>query len=256
MQPMSLFTRSLVAGLLTLFAAPALGANTLHMPVWSYDDDYTGQDDWGSLKGYEACDSTSQSPIVISSTTYKPQSFTLHYRPVSAFISSQPERSLIATLQTDKPLSFIEGKDDYYLQRIEFHSPSEHHIRDTFYPLEIHFVHTSDKHKTLILAVFADTGLPNPALTPLLQQTLPNAESKAAAVDFDPSQLLPADTKRYYAYTGSLTYPPCTEGVEWRVLHQPISLSEPQLRAITDVVGRNARLRQPVYMRTVSETQP
>lgn len=214
-------------------------------PEWTYDDDYTGQEDWGSLPGYGLCRSgLRQSPIVISFTKeiqdVRPLNFT--YKAGQA-LSKRSNKSFI--IDTRKS-GFVRADNTvYWLKTIELHSPSEHMVRETYYPLEIHLVHESSKGKKLIIAVFAKIGTANPIIE--------NIIAAKTVFPLDVTHLLPK-ARAYYGYTGSLTHPPCTEGVEWRILKTPIELSKAQLSAITKVVGRNARLPQPLYMREIIET--
>jgi carbonic anhydrase len=114
-------------------------------------------------------------------------------------------------------------------------------------------VNETAKGKRLIVSVFAEMKENNPALQPIIEH-LPAGSGIEVSVNFDIGTLFPS-SRGYYAYTGSLTTPPCTEGIEWRIFKQPISISEEQLTAIAKLTNRNARLVQPIYMRTVKETQ-
>jgi len=213
---------------------------------WTYDDDYTGQEDWGNIKGYEICnDGAAQSPITISYTknVILPP-LRVEYKTANGVLETS-DKSFIINLKNAGKIS-VDGIS-YNLQKIEFHSPSEHLIRDSYYPLEIHLIHKSDVGKILILAIFANTDFDNSALAPLLQTPIPTK----FVIDAD--GLLPKSLG-YYSYAGSLPHPPCTEGVKWLVMKSPTIISPAQLSAITKVVGRNARLPQPIYMREILET--
>jgi len=214
---------------------------------WTYDDDYTGQEDWGNIKGYELCnDGKAQSPITISYTknvTLPP--FRAEYKTANAKLETS-DKSFIINLKNAGEIS-VDGIS-YSLQKIEFHSPSEHVIRDNYYPLEIHLVHKSATGKILIIAIFANKGFENSALAPISKTTV----SQNFELNF--GELLPKSLG-YYSYTGSLPYPPCTEGVKWLIMKSPITISSPQLAGITKFFGRNARLPQPVYLREILETE-
>jgi carbonic anhydrase len=236
-----------------------LGCLFLIMPVtadakaiWTYDEDYTGQEDWGSISPiFDACEKgTGQSPIQIGQTRLldmpplKPGLGTAEGKV--HFIDHTVEVVLASTHR-------LKVADDMYaLKTIRFHSPSEHMIRDIFYPLEIHLMFENGKRKRLFIAVFAELGAENPAIGPIF--ALATKKSPAASdLSFDLSALMP-QADGYWAYDGSLTYPPCSENVAWRVMKKPITLSQPQLKIIGGIIGRNARLTQPVYLRTVSES--
>ncbi len=216
---------------------------------WSYDNDFTGQEEWGNIA--PICEAgTKQSPIQISFT--KPSSrprLDIRYNESKAITTF--EDGTVSVNLTGKNELRDQGKP-YHLKSIRFHSPSEHMVRDKYYLSEIQLVHESKDKTILTLSIFTETGPEHAALKTLLAQA--NATEKTE-FSFDPSLLLPAE-RGYYAYTGSLTYPPCTEGVEWRIFKTPLTISREQLGAISSLVGRNARLPQPVYMRTIEETLP
>lgn len=217
-------------------------------PVWSYDDDYTGQEEWGAMKGYEICrDGTKQSPVNISFTdTLSLPPINLNYKQASGTLVVT-DKSFI--MQVADGGILVYGDKSYILQTIEIHSPNEHKIREKFYPAEIHFIHKGSSGDLLIVAVFADVGNENPAIETMLKH--------AAAKDkftVDINSLLPA-LKTYYSYDGSLPYPPCTENVHWKIIKTPITISHNQLSLIGSYVGRNARLPQPLYIRRVLENQ-
>ncbi len=220
-------------------------------PKWSYDEDYTGQEDWGSITGYEMCATGyNQSPVIIgqTKTTALPKLSSKYAGVRGNLIISK--YSFIFKVKNGGIIK--DGNTEYSLQSVEIHSPSGHRIKDAFYPAEIHLIHKSAKGDELIIAVFANTGKENPALKTLLKQ----AKSKNSG-DFTISNLnsLISSPESYYSYTGSLPYPPCTEGVKWKILKQPITISDNQLGELVDYIGRNTRLPQPLYMRGVLETE-
>jgi len=143
------------------------------------------------------------------------------------------------------------GADAYQLVQFHFHSPSEHLVDRKLYPLELHLVHRNQIGQLAVVGVFIEQGPPNPALD-MLVTGRPTAEGDAAATQLtlDPTELLPADHS-YYAYAGSLTTPPCSEGVRWNVLRQPITASAAQIAALQEVLGHSARHPQPLNERTV-----
>jgi carbonic anhydrase len=225
---------------LVLLTSPAQSAE------WTYDEDYTGQDEWGTMPGYEQCASgTRQSPVMLALASPATSSLHMHYQPGQAVVAHD-HQSFTASL--NHVGSLTDGKKIYLLESLALHSPSEHMIKEHYYPLEIQLMHKDARGHSLILAVFATPGTANPALQALIE----HAED-GASFTFDLSTLLPS-AHGYYAYNGSLTTPPCSEGIAWRVLKTPITLSHAQLSAITAIVGRNARLSQPLYMRSVTET--
>lgn len=239
-----------MAGTHTAFAESP--ANAL-LPAWSYDEDYTGQEEWGILSpAYAKCGTgTQQSPISVSFTqpTKKPAP-DFHYAKTKARVMFD-RHAIRAEMEGNS--SLLADGETYHLKSIELHTPGEHTFGDVFYPLEIQLQHQNASGKMLIVAIFARPGQENATMQTLLA-SVPDTAGKMLKTAFDPSSLLPA-ARSYYAYTGSLTTPPCTEGVAWILLKHSITLSEAQLTAIASRIGRNARLTQPTYMRTVEETE-
>ncbi|MEQ1706507.1 MAG: carbonic anhydrase family protein [Rickettsiales bacterium] len=217
-------------------------------PVWTYDDDLTGQEDWGSIAGYETCTSgMEQSPINISHTKLSNlPKLNFKYSKATGLLNIT-NKSFIMEVAEGGIL--IDGKNKYSLQSVEIHSPSGHRIKEAFYPLEMHLIHKDKKGDLLIVAVFADIGDSNKYIDDILKHSYSKEKHQFTA---DISSLL-ANSDSYYSYRGSLPYPPCTENVEWKIMKTPISISRQQLSSIVKFIGRNTRLAQPVYMREISE---
>lgn len=158
------------------------------------------------------------------------------------------------TLQIALPqgLAMNVGGETYGLVQAHFHAPGEHHVDGETFGLELHLVHKTAAGKLGVLGVLFREGKENPALAALWAR-IPGGvgEDKGARVYFDPAAFLPAD-RAYYAYDGSLTTPPCSEGVRWRVLRAPVEASAAQIAAFREVVGENARELQPINGRLVS----
>jgi carbonic anhydrase len=248
-QALSIFQIALSSAFL-LYSASSFAAEA-SLPPWSYDDDYTGQVDWGSIKGYEICETGSnQSPVIISYTkTTDLPALNYSYIGMKGILRLTNNTFAVHVLGDGK---ITEAGKAYKLETIELHSPSGHWIKEKFYPLEIHLVHKNTDGEILIVAVFANIGSKNPTLKTLLEHSHSEA-SKTNFFPFDMNSLLPAK-QGYYAYNGSLPYPPCTEGVKWRVLKTPITISREQLSMITRIIGRNTRLPQPLYIREILES--
>ncbi len=158
------------------------------------------------------------------------------------------------TLQVAAPqgLALNAGGKVYSLLQAHFHSPSEHKLDGESFGLEVHFVHKTPEGKLGVVGVLFREGRENPALAALFSKIPARiGESEAVKVYFDPSAFLPA-SRAYYQYDGSLTTPPCTEGVLWRVMRTPIEASTAQIAAFKEAVGDNARDLQPINGRLVS----
>lgn len=139
----------------------------------------------------------------------------------------------------------------YRLVQFHFHTPSEEAVNGRRYPLVAHLVHKNDAGELAVVAVLFRQGRDNAALAPVFANMPARAgEKRAAGADFDPASLLPA-RRGYYGYTGSLTTPPCSEGVRWHILKQPVEVSAAQLAAFRKLYRMNARPVQPLNGRVV-----
>jgi carbonic anhydrase len=238
---------------LSFSAAGITSARAQNGPLWSYDGNQNGQEQWGALSHlYATCEmGKEQSPIVISFTqrSFKPP-LEFYYKPAKATVYFDGHMLRVDMLDTANVLS--SEATEYTLKSIAFHSPSGHILKEKFYPLEIEMLHENKDGGKLMLSLLAEPGQVNPALESIAQHasSLPD---KKTEISFNPMELLP-DERGYIAYPGSLTYPPCTEGVTWRVFKKPIQLSLEQMKRIGGVTTRNTRLPQPIYMRTLEET--
>ncbi len=148
------------------------------------------------------------------------------------------------------------GDAAYPLVQFHAHTPSEHTWRGERYPLELHFVHRDAKGRLAVVGVLVEEGpAANGALAALVGD-LPRADAPARALEaFDPRALLPtALVRTAYQYAGSLTTPPCTEGVRWNVLNGTVTMSAEQIAAFADALPEpeNARPVQPLGGREVA----
>lgn len=147
-------------------------------------------------------------------------------------------------LRGNYPLgSYIQlGKQRYELTHYTFHTPSEHHIEGFAYPMEIQLMHRNGEGHQVVISVIVQEGENNEQLATILNN-LPNQKDKLQVfekLNFNPVKFLPAD-KRFYRYIGSMTQPPCDEGVVWLVFSKPIQASISQLVKLNELMGDNAR---------------
>ncbi len=149
------------------------------------------------------------------------------------------------------------GKEDYPLIQFHFHEPSEHVINGETFPAELHFVHVRDDGKLAVLGVLIEVGEENETFQSILDN-MPHGESErneGTGVQINPSSLLPRNRRDKYTLAGSLTTPPCSEGVEWYVLAEPISVSNAQLEQLISFYSNNARYPQDLNGRVVSTSR-
>jgi len=133
------------------------------------------------------------------------------------------------------------GGVDYELQQFHFHGPSEHTIDGKGGDMELHLVHKSAAGGLAVVGVLLVRGVSSGALAPIFTQ-LPNdlEVQHALPAKFNPSNFLPAN-RDYYQYEGSLTTPPCTEGVHWIVIKDPVTVSSEDLAQFHERIHVNAR---------------
>lgn len=218
-------------------------------PIWSYGGSENGEISWPYLsEAYAVCEKgTQQSPVDIGQTQEQAlPPLAIRYAPSPARVETK-DYTLVVTIDGNNTL-----KDNgrlYRLKELRLHTPGEHHIGGKFWLLELQLLHEDAQGHRLILSVLANEGRANPALQALLDHA-----GQATSFTFDPSLLLPKQ-RGYYAYTGSLTIPPCTEGVEWRVFKEQMDVAARQQTAIARFMGRNARMPQPAYMRVIKESK-
>ena len=148
----------------------------------------------------------------------------------------------------------------YTLQQFHLHDPSERHIDGKTYPMEMHLVHQDDRGHILVVGVLLEFGKENQILSRVgdwvEQHTgtrLPRKmETVTTDLTFNLMDLLPANT-HHFSYHGSLTTPPCSEGVQWVVLKTPIEISTVQAERFITTIGANARPLQPLREREILE---
>jgi carbonic anhydrase len=200
---------------------------------WNYYGK-TGPLGWARLDpAYRACsEGKEQSPIDIRGAKLNKDLQPIEFHYMAAAVELRNTGNTIEAIV--RPGSYIvAGGVRYDLQQFHFHHPSEEAVNGRLTDMSAHLVHKSADGKLAVLAVRLSEvqGDPNATLASLWQH-LP-AEAGKSEEDSDlinPGGLLPGD-RGYWTYMGSITTPPCTEGVRWFVFEQPVSISRSQLRA-------------------------
>ena len=147
-------------------------------------------------------------------------------------------------------------KQKYQLVQFHFHHPSEEQIDGHAYDMVAHLVHKDPAGHLAVVAVLLKQGQANPLIQTLWDH-LPKQvghEATVANVQVNAADLLPKHTG-YYAFEGSLTTPPCTEGVRWLVLSDPEGISPSELQTFSAIYPHNARPTQAVNGRIVKESE-
>lgn len=145
----------------------------------------------------------------------------------------------------------VDGRT-FELKQFHFHSPSENHIGGKSFPLEGHLVHADKDGNLAVVAVLFREGAAN-SLISKLWGAVPAKEGEKGTLPagLNVTGLLPAN-RDHYRFNGSLTTPPCSEGVWWLVMKNHPTVSKAQLEQFAKTVGiANNRPIQPVYARPV-----
>lgn len=147
------------------------------------------------------------------------------------------------------------GEQHYELVQFHFHLPSEEAVHGRHAPMVVHLVHKNATGQLGVVALLLQAGSANPTLSTVMAH-LPRAGEKITVDDLslDLSAMLPRQLG-YYSFAGSLTTPPCSEGVAWMVLKQPAHLSRTQIASFRHLVGHNARPLQALNGRQVLESR-
>lgn len=221
---------------------------------WSYSGD-TGPEHWGDLSpAYSACKlGQEQSPIDLVNASDNEELPALKHKFEDVPLSVVNNGHTIQVNVNNGSFTKSERGKQRLLQ-FHFHSPSEHTLNGQAYPLEAHFVHVDDAGVLSVVGVFFKQGDKNKALQSILDIAPDHkGEASAEGKTIDPNDVLGRNkTKRYFRLQGSLTTPPCTEGVNWYVSTKIQSLSAEQLSKFESLFhGGNARPVQPLNERTL-----
>lgn len=246
--------RILLAALLLAATSAAAAQNP---PNWGYDGKI-GPVFWSKISPeFSACSrGHEQSPVDIRNarldTALQPIEFHYIAGPVTLTNTGTTVRASV------DPGSYIVANGvRYELQYLEFHHPSEHTVHNRLFDMEVDMVHRSADGKYAILAVLLseDQGFPNATLATLWAHLPTRVGQSEKITDMvDAGGLIPSD-RGYWTYTGSLPEPPCTEGVQWFVFEQPISMSRSQYNAFAALYRRNTRPTQDLRGRKIEANE-
>ncbi len=272
------------AGILSITALPFSSA-LLAAPEWDHTVSSQGTtgDAWGALIDttkttaplmypYAECGIGShQSPIAIDLTTNNPNDLTeVKAEKLSSPVSFQyitdstPDffnsgHAAQVNLPSNYSGQLVIGKDSYPLIQFHFHAPSEHTLQTnqgiTQYAAELHYVHTRADGKMAVLGVFLDDteNVPNSTFQTILDNmpTVAGATNAPTGIQLNPTALLPKNKTTLYTYAGSLTTPPCSEGVNWYVLSEPLKVSTGQIAQLQTIYNNSNRSTQAINSRVV-----
>ena len=237
--------------LLAYFSTVALAGGKTH---WRYDGE-EGPQHWGDLSpNYTSCKAgKSQSPINISQARKaKLATIKFNYKATPVDIENNGH-----TIQLNyaKGSSINVGGKPYALLQFHFHSPSEHHVNGKPYDMVAHLVHQAADGQLGVIGVLMKVGKANKVIEQIWKVLPETADEHNAVADtLNVADLLPAE-RLYFNYSGSLTTPPCSEGVNWMVLTTPVEVSAEQVAHFNRLFAKSVRPIQALNGRTVYTTQ-
>jgi carbonic anhydrase len=216
---------------------------------WTYEGE-EGPEHWGELDpNYTLCaDGRAQSPINLSTVQGADLTdIVFNYSPSALNIFNNGH-----TIQVnyDAGSSITYNETEYSLLQFHFHHPSEHTVDGESFDMELHLVHADAKGNLAVVGILINGGESDNETLASVFANLPSeaGEPQPTELSVNASDFLPA-SHLYDTYSGSLTTPPCSQGVRWLVLTQPIELSEAQLESFTTLFEGNARPVQPLNNR-------
>lgn len=220
-------------------------------PHWSYSGE-KGQEHWGELsEEYATCENgREQSPIDIKAPTqarFSPPVLNYNATGGTAMDNGHTLKvsfELGSSIQLDGLL--------YRLVELHFHATSEHTLEGTKYPAELHFVHKTFDGHVAVIGVLLERGTKPDAAWGSVIDALASAPAVGGAEvkKLQLQQIMPRDME-VYRYQGSLTTPPCSEGVKWSLVTEPVKVSAKQLAKLTKRYSANSRAVQPQNEREV-----
>jgi len=248
------FSAVLTAGLLSTMVA---GAGALAQDAWSYSGG-KGPNNWYQLSPANNLCRTgkSQSPINIEGTDPA-----IMHRLITDYGVSPLalKNNQIRVDMTYAPGSLLKvGRKNFTLMSMDFHTPAEHQVAGKVFPMSIQFKHRAADGNWAIIETLVKEGDENLAAQEIWDHLPlePGQTVKLPKVLVNARDLMPTD-KSYYRYMGSLSTPPCSEGVSWYILKRPIELSKSQIDLIRGIVGGDtARPLQPRNNRMILDARP
>lgn len=237
--------------------ASLLTFNVAAQDNWSYSGS-NGPENWHNLSPANAtCRAgRQQSPIDIEGT----EAVIMHRLVTNYTVSPVHLRNerIVINMPYEQGSVLQVGTKVYILKGFTFRTPAEHAISGERHPMSIQFMHESITGQRAIVEVLVKEGKANRAAQELwdLMPLEPDQVNKRDRVLVNARDLMPSD-KSYYRYMGSLTTPPCTEGVHWYVLKNPIELSKEQIALVRGIVGGDtARPIQRRNNRIILDARP
>ena len=226
--------------LVSLAAAPAI-ADTPGKD-WRFGDGATPER-WSTIKSdYVLCDAgLSQSPIDLGTPNARGTIELTTNLGRAAGTMALGDQKVQVDFAPGQGLGMNSGGMAFNLLQVHFHTPSQHAINGKRFPLVAHFGHATEEGKLGVLGVMFEEGRANSGLATILEA---HAKGNGSELAVDLSSMTERQP-RVYHYMGSLTTPPCSEGVNWHVVAKPVSASAQQIAALPAALGPSARSLQP-----------
>lgn len=231
-------------------AVGAVSASAAGDVQWGYSGELD-QEHWGDLsEAFRACsEGREQSPIdIVDPTDQKLAPIELVYAGSTTTVENNGH-----TLQIDVgPGNTLEiGDESFALVQFHLHSPSEHRVEGRSFSLEAHFVHQNERGELAVVGVLFREGALQAGLAKIGGSAPSSAgKSEAFVVPFKDLAIVP-NGRETYRYIGSLTTPPCTEGIRWLILEEMGTISPEQVENYVRLIGKDARDAQPLNGRQV-----
>lgn len=222
-------------------ALAASGVAVAQTKEWSFGDG-TAAERWSEVDAaYAACDAGHmQSPIdLVDPDARATVELETHFGTAAGKLSLGKQKVQI-DFDPGQDKGMKSGDTQYDLLQVHFHTPAEHAFDGERHPLVAHFVHATEEGRLGVLGVMFTEGEANAGLATLLQA---HAKGNGTTLTVDIDDMVP-DTLAVWRYMGSLTTPPCTEGVNWHVANEPVEASAEQIAALRAVLGSSARSLQ------------
>ena len=213
-----------------------------------------GPDAWAQMKPeFSTCGSgTRQSPIDIRDgikVNLDPVQF--DYKP-SAFRVVDNGHTVQVNVGPGNSIEVMGRR--YDLLQFHFHRPSEERINGKQFDMVAHLVHKDLDGRLAVVAVLLERGSAHPLVQSIWNNLpLEKGEDVAARTTLDMNALLPTE-RSYFTYMGSLTTPPCSEGVLWMVMKTPMPIAPEQIGVFSRLYPMNARPIQSVAGRLIKES--
>ncbi|KAH7655674.1 Carbonic anhydrase alpha-class protein [Dioscorea alata] len=262
-----LFIFSTILTSLLLLPIPSISQEVDDEKEFSYENESEiGPKHWGEIhKDWAMCGKGEmQSPIDL---THERVEVLYHLRPLRR--SYKPANAVMKNRGHDIMVQWKEeaggiwiNRTKYLLKQVHWHSPSEHTINGHRYSLELHMVHESGDQKIAVVGILYKIGRPDTFLAKMEGYIrklvdIEGGEEKKGKVD---PREIKKGSRKYYRYMGSLTTPPCTEGVIWTIVHKVRTVSREQVRLLREAVHddneMNARPTQKINERIIGLYRP